>query len=136
MPPAWAKSNLPTAAFAFFEGDRFRVEFQALGLQVKCFKSTEELLQLLAAARRILLTDSFPSHVAQSYTAVATIMLTEQVPPRTIHPAFDGAVVQSTARCAPCRHIAQGFGLCEAGHEFCLTWSDRAYTAALLATVQ
>jgi hypothetical protein len=135
MPPAWAKSNLPKSMFAFFAGDPFLMEFDALGLHTKQFKSPEELLLLVAAARWIVVTDSFPSHIVQSYTGSATVMLTEQVPPRTIHPAFDGLVVQTTAPCAPCKHIARGFGPCESGREFCVTWSDRSYTEALLATV-
>ena len=135
MPPAWAKSNLPKSTFAFFEGDPFQMEFDALGLQTQQFNSPEELLLLVAAARWILATDSFPSHIVQIYTSSATVMLTEQVPPRTIHPAFDGLVVQTAAPCAPCKHIARGFSRCEAGREFCVTWSDRSYTEALLGTV-
>jgi len=135
MPPAWAKSYLPKATFAFFESDPFKLEFEAMGLQTQHFNSTEELLFLVAAARWILVTDSFPSHIAQSYTASTTVMLTEQVPPRTIHPAFDGSIVQTSAPCAPCKHIARGFCRCEAGHEFCVTWSDRAYTEAVITTI-
>ncbi len=135
MPPAWAKSNLPKATFAFFAGDPFQLEFEALGLQTQNFKSTEDLIRLIAAARWILVTDSFPSHIAQNYTASATVMLTEQVPPRTIHPAFEGSVIQTAAPCAPCKHLARGFSRCEAGHEFCMTWFDKNYTQELLATV-
>jgi hypothetical protein len=135
MPPAWAKANLPKATFAFFAGDPFQLEFEALGLTTQNFKSTEDLILLIAAAGWILVTDSFPSHVAQSYTASATLMLTEQVPPRTIYPAFEGSVVQTAAPCAPCKHIVRGFSRCEAGHDFCTTWSDKKYTKELLATV-
>jgi ADP-heptose:LPS heptosyltransferase len=127
--------NLPGATFAFFDGDPFQLEFQSLGLQTQSFKSVEDILRLISGARRTLATDSFPSHVAQSYTASATVMLTEQLPPRTIYPAFAGSVVRTTAPCAPCKHVARGLSHCEAGHAFCVTWSDRAYTETLLATV-
>lgn len=136
MPPLWAKANLPAATFAFFASDPSRSEFEALGLASRTFKSTEDLLQLLAAAKRTLVTDSFPSHVAQTYTSAATVMLTEQVTARTVHPAFEGSVVPTTAPCAPCKHIAQSFGRCEAGHEYCVTWLKPEYTNALLAAAQ
>lgn len=134
MPPSWAKMNLPLATYAFFAGDVLQSEFEALELPTQSFGSAEELLDLASAAIKILVTDSFPSHIIQTYTAAATVLLTEQVPPRTVHPAFDGIIVPTAATCAPCKHIARGHGSCAAGHEFCITWSDPSHAKAVLAT--
>ena len=123
MPPTWAHSHIPKVMFAFYSNDPFRLAYEALGLKTQSFISVEELIVLAASARRILMTDSFPSHIVQSYTNSATLMLTEQVPPRTIHPGFEGQVIQSAAPCAPCRHIVRGLSRCQAGHEYCITWS-------------
>jgi hypothetical protein len=131
MPVSWARRHAPRATYAFFRNDSFQKEYQSAGLATRTFASVEELFVLLAAARQTWVTDSFPSHLAQVYTSAAVVMLTEQVPPRTVHPAFDGTVLRTAAPCAPCRHIVRGSRPCEAGHEYCVTWSDAGYTAAL-----
>ncbi len=130
MPAEWALRHMPEATFAFFASDRYQDDFSSRGLKVAHFDSLESLLTLASQARQLISVDSFPSHILQTYSGDAMIVLTETIRCRTVHPAFDGKVVASTAPCNPCKHLVRGTSSpCEAGLPFCSTWDDAAYSS-------
>jgi hypothetical protein len=128
MPPDWAKKHLQSSTFAFFLKDTLQKPYREFGLNVTEFGSIEELLILAGRARTIIATDSFPSHVCQSYTDSTVVALTQQPRTRIVHPAFDGTVVDSVAPCFPCLNMSRAFGSCARGRNYCLTWNDELYT--------
>jgi hypothetical protein len=135
MPPDWARTHLSDATFAFFKSDTYKNEFLEQGLQVAEFGSVEGLLKLAAQAQVAVVTDSFPSHPLQAYSAATVVALSQQPRLRIVHPAFDGRIIHSKAECTPCANLARGAGPCAAGLQFCTTWSHKFYTRELLASL-
>jgi len=131
MPPDWARDNLPDATYVFFGRDSYKAEFASRGLRIEEFDSVDSLLKIAAQARFAVVTDSFPSHPLQTYSAATVVALSQQPRSRIVHPAFDGPVVQSRAECCPCANRARGIGRCDAGLDFCTTWSNFQYRQEL-----
>lgn len=127
MPVAWAAAHLPEADFAFHAADRGGADFGARGLRVVRFARPEEILFLARGRRRVVTTDSFPSHLLQygCDDGVLALLLTLTRPESVVTPAFPGTVFPSSAPCCPCPHRERGlFPLCAEGHPACLTWGD------------
>jgi hypothetical protein len=134
MPPEWASQHLPQAAYAFHQHDSYADRFESRGLNVIRFASPEELFRSGIGARRILCTDSFPSHFWQVQATNVVLLMTQQVRSSVVHPAFpDSQIVVSRAPCCPCQNRARGAGNepCDMGHSICLTWQDSGYIASL-----
>ena len=132
MPPTWAVNHLPNATFVFHTSDSDGEQFPLHGLHVERFRTPEDMLELGHMAGRILVTDSFPSHVWQLMGERVVVLLTEQIRSRTVHPGFPlRQIVESRASCCPCRHLDRGnHRLCVAGHQYCTTWSNCTYVLA------
>jgi hypothetical protein len=135
MPPEWACANLPGATYVFFARDAYKTQFSNRGLQIEEFDSLAGLIEVSAQAKVAVVTDSFPSHPLQAYSSSTIAALSQQPQTRIIHPAFDGQVIHSKAKCCPCANRARGVGVCEAGFDVCSTWSDQRYTQELLAVL-
>jgi hypothetical protein len=129
MPPGWAARHLGGAVFAFHASDPYAEGFSARGLRVARFTTPEEMLQLGHAARRIFVTDSFPSHLWQCAGDGVVVLLSQQPRTRVVHPGFpDEQVVASRASCCPCRNRDRGNHLlCDTGREYCSTWESADY---------
>jgi hypothetical protein len=135
MPADWAVRHLSAARLAFHGADDSRAPYEALGFRTESYATPEELLALAARARRIVATDSFPSHLLQTYSSSTVLALTQHPARRVVNPAFDGRVVESRAPCCPCRNIGRDRP-CAAGHATCLTWGDEGYTRELVAAAR
>jgi hypothetical protein len=133
MPPDWARVILPEATYVFFAGDQFKTEFASRGLQIVEFDDVASLLQIAAQATYAVVTDSFPSHPLQAYSAATIVALSQQPRSRIVHPAFDGQIIHSRAECCPCANRARGIGRCDAGLDYCTTWSHHLYQQDLLS---
>ncbi len=132
MPVAWAKEHFPSALFVFFMKDTYREDFRAAGLATVTFDSVASLLHTAAGAHRLLSTESFTSHILQTYAGDVVIALTQQLGSRIVHPAFDGPAVLSRAACCPCRSLDRGHHpQCETGHDYCVTWNDPDYVRTI-----
>jgi len=129
LPPRWAAEQLPDACFAFHERDGYAGRFSEQGLRVERFHTPEEMLTLGRDARRVLVTDSFPSHVWQLMGERIVVLLSQQPRIRVVHPGFpDEQIVASRAPCCPCRNRDRGnHSLCDAGREYCRTWTEVDY---------
>ena len=133
MPPEWAEKNLRDAVFAFHQRDPYAREFESRGLKVERFGSPEEMLALGLGARRIICTDSFPSHFWQVHTTNVLLLLAQQTRSFIVHPGFpESQILASRAPCCPCLHRERNLGLapCDMGHLSCLTWQDPSYQTA------
>ena len=131
MPVQWAKRHALKGHFGFHVNDPVREEFAQAGLKTVLFDNPESLLLLATRYAKILATDSFPSHLLQTWSQEAMILLTQQAARRVIHPGYRGPVVNSRAACSPCRYVYRG-ACCEAGYSHCLTWEMEAYTRDIL----
>ncbi len=132
MPPEYAAEHFADAVFAFHVHDRYRERFAAPGLRVASFDSPTSLLALASRFHRVVATDSFPSHLLQTYSPRAIIALSHYPRRRIVHPGFDGQVVDSTAPCCPCLTVVRREGArCVAGRVDCLVWHDPAYAEKL-----
>lgn len=131
MPAWWAKRHLPSAYFAFFDGDKDRKEYAELDLNtVSFFREPGDIIYLALHAARSIATDSFCSHLLQ-YTSSpkVTVLMTELARSRVIVPEFKGNVIESLAPCYPCLHLARGSSaLCQAGFKECLNWTNPIYS--------
>jgi len=136
MPPEFAREHFADAVFAFHPGDRYQKLLAPHGLKIVHFDTPAAMLALASRARHLVVTDSFPSHLLQSYTPRVIVALSHYPRRRIIHPAFDGRIVDSTAPCCPCLTLARKPGVrCGAGREDCLVWSDAVYLAKLQRTL-
>ena len=84
-------------------------------------------------ARRILCTDSFPSHLWQIQAANVLLLMSQQIPSHVVHPGFPRAqILVSRAPCCPCLNRARGpnHAPCDMGHATCVTWDDGEYQSA------
>ena len=132
MPPAVAREHFPAAAFAFHVSDGYQAQYRSAGLKVIHFETPLTMLALASAARRVICTDSFPSHLLQTYTRRTVLALSHYPRRRIVHPGFDGVVIDSTATCCPCVTRARTEGAkCPAGYAFCSTWNDPQYLTKL-----
>ena len=130
IPVPWARAFFPDAAYGFFHKDPEMARFARAGLTtVSFYRQAGDILALARRARAVLTVDSFPSHLLQYGLPESTaILLTELRRERTVSPFFAGAVVESTAPCHPCLHVAKGPGTrCQAGHVECINWLDPGY---------
>ena len=133
MPPAWARQHLPGARFVFHHDDPYAKDYEALGLRVEKFGTPEEMLQTGLGARRILCTDSFPSHLWQVYATNVHLLMTQQIRSHVVHPGFPAnQVLVSRATCCPCLNRTRGPDNtpCDIGHATCLTWQNSDYASA------
>ncbi len=129
MPAAWAARYLPEARYAFHAADGDAAAFEAMGLATVRFARPEEILALARGRRRVLTTDSFPSHLLQYGCEAGRlgILLTRTRPASVVTPGFlaGGTVFPSSARCLPCPHRERGtFRLCAEGFPSCIAWDD------------
>jgi hypothetical protein len=127
MPPRFALDYLSSAIFAFHARDSFARDYEALGLRVVYFTSPEEMLALGHSARSVLCTDSFPSHLWQTWMTGTVVVLSQQTAKQVVHPGFARSqVVDSTAPCVKCRSRVRlsPTDTCDAGQVFCKTWAD------------
>ena len=134
MPPSFAKSYLPSASFAFHINDAYAQEYAEAGLKVKYFSSLEEMLALGCDARFVICTDSFPSHLWQTWGRRVVIVLSQQTAKQVVHPGFPKAqVVNSMAPCVRCRSRGRTHpkDICDTGKIFCETWSNLQYITSL-----
>lgn len=138
MPAALARERFSNCVFAFHKKDGYQAEFAAAGLKIALFDSPLEILQLASKARRTVCTDSFPSHLLQSYSEDTVITLSHYPRGRIVHPSFKGCVVESAAPCCPCVTRARKGSdpRCPAGHPFCITWNHPDYLRRLSAAIE
>jgi hypothetical protein len=132
MPPSIAADVLPDALYAFHDRDRYQETFAQAGLRVEAYANVVGLVRLASGAKLTICTDSFPSHVLQTYSRRTVAALSHYPRRRIVHPAFDGTVLDSAASCCPCvtRARTPG-GSCPAGKSFCATWDDAGYRMRL-----
>lgn len=134
MPPHFARKYLPSAVFAFHARDGFAREYEAMGLRMANFTSPEEMLALGYSARSVICTDSFPSHLWQTWRTNAIIVLSQQTAKQVVHPGFARSqVIDSTAPCVKCRSRVRlnPTDTCDAGKVFCKTWTDLNFSRSL-----
>jgi hypothetical protein len=130
MPVSFAQAHLLNASFAFHTHDLYANEYASAGLKIKTFSSAEEMLSLGSSARLVVCTDSFPSHVWQTWGARVLLVLSQQSAKQVVHPAFPKSqVVESQAPCVRCRSRVrlQPDDTCDAGRVFCETWTNPGY---------
>jgi len=125
MPPE-AAINYGCSIAAFHKNDPFAATYASAGFAIRYFESVEEMISVGRDARRVLCTDSFPSHIWQTFGGRVTLALTQQTGSRVIHPGFNGTVIESKAKCCPCLPLARTSmsHLCDAGHVYCTTWTN------------
>jgi hypothetical protein len=134
MPPHFARSYLPSAVFAFHARDNFARDYEAMGLRVVNFTSPEEMLALGRNADSVVCTDSFPSHLWQTWRTRVVVVLSQQTAKQVVHPGFARSqVVDSTAPCVKCRSRVRLHpkDTCDAGKVFCKTWTDLNFSRSL-----
>jgi hypothetical protein len=130
MPSTFARIYLPNAVFAFHEKDNYAKDFKSANLQVVTFASPEDMLQLGANASAVICTDSFPSHLWQTWGSRVLLVLSQQTAKQIVHPGFPKEqVIDSVAPCVRCRSRVRTDAdhRCDAGNFFCITWEDRRY---------
>lgn len=137
VPLTWAILNMPDAYYSFFHKDESLVAFKAAGLKtIPFFKEPGDIIELSKNAAWTITTDSFPSHLLQSFTNNCAITITEVLQSRIISPVFTGVVIQATATCHPCLHLdRKTHKLCSAGFEECINWQSADYTHAIIASI-
>lgn len=127
MPPEFAMVHFPEAQFAFYERDPDAEQFRRIGLSVVNFgRPPEDVVRLIAGARRTFSTDSFSSHLAQTWRDDCYVLLTEQKAEMVVLPGFpETQIVRSAAPCHPCRHKVRlnQSSVCDAGLYYCCTWN-------------
>ena len=130
IPLDWARFHLPDAVYAFFYRDPEMERWQRAGLRVVSFKTEPgDMIALALRAKVAASTDSFASHVLQSISDKAVIMLTEVPQHRIISPIFSGPVIPSLASCHPCLKCERtSFPTCSAGHVSCINWQMPEYS--------
>lgn len=134
MPPHFARRYLPSAVFAFHTRDGFASEYEAMGLRIANFTSPEEMLALGCSARSVICTDSFPSHLWQTWRTNAIIVLSQQTAKQVVHPGFvRSQIIDSTAPCVKYRSRVRlhPTDTCDAGQVFCKTWTDPNFIDSL-----
>jgi len=137
MPAKWAADNLKGATFYFHRSDPDRSAYENESLRTDCFDSPLDLLKLALSADCNIVTDSFPSHLAQTVSKRTIVLATHELWTRTVHPAFDGAVVPSDAICCPCSYKPRSGGArCAAGFSECVVWHSKAYSQAFRETLE
>jgi hypothetical protein len=139
MPSSFAKKYLPSAIFAFHSRDLYASEYAAEGLQIVTFSSPEEMLKLGSNAQIVVCTDSFPSHLWQTWGTRILIVLSQQSATQVVHPGFSlSQVIQSEAVCVRCRSRVRLHpqDTCDAGRVFCETWTNPRYIQSFCEAVQ
>jgi hypothetical protein len=130
MPPSFARNYLSTASFAFHRSDNFAREYENEGLRIKTFSSPEEMLALGCNAQWVICTDSFPSHLWQTWMDGVLIVLSQQTAKQIVHPGFSKSqIIDSRAACVKCRSRVRTRldDVCDSGHIFCETWTNPEY---------
>lgn len=135
MPVSFARDHLGSASFAFHAADTYRAQYEREGLKVMTFSTPEEMLQLGGDSRFVLCTDSFPSHLWQTWGTKVLLLLSQQTAKQVVHPGFPKAqIIDSQAPCVRCRSRVRTHAehTCDAGKIFCDTWSHPLYVQRLL----
>jgi hypothetical protein len=130
MPATFARQYLPKAIFAFHEKDSYARDFRNANLEVVTFASPENMLQLGASAKAVICTDSFPSHLWQTWGRRVLLVLSQQTAKQIVHPGFPREqIIDSMAPCVRCRSRVRTDAehRCDAEQVFCLTWKDPRY---------
>jgi len=138
MPVSFARDHLSSASFAFHANDSYGAQYESGGLKVKTFSTPEEMLQLGCDARFVLCTDSFPSHLWQTWGARVLVLLSQQTAKQVVHPGFpESQIINSLAPCVKCRSRVRTHAehTCDAGRIFCDTWSHPIYVQKLLSLI-
>lgn len=136
VPINWAKLNLPSAYYAFHYKDEYLTEFKKGGLKTISFFKPEDIIELSRNAKWTISTDSFPSHLLQSFTNNCSITITGTLRVRIISPQFNGYVVDSVANCHPCLHLDRNTHIrCSAGLIECINWKSAVYTENLVNSI-
>lgn len=133
MPAWWAKRWLRDADFYFHEADLSRSEFDSVGLRTNTYRTPEEILIIAGRSKRVITTDSFPSHVLQIAGDNVCVLLTQQPQCRIIHPGFRGVVVDPVMPCSPCFNISRKLKKgCASGFSECQSWKSGGYAQGKL----
>jgi hypothetical protein len=134
VPLTWAKENMPNAYYSFFHKDESLKDFEVAGLKtIPFYKEPGDIIELSKNAAWTITTDSFPSHLLQSFTNNCAVTITEVLKSRIISPVFTGVVIQATAPCHPCLHLdRKTHRLCSAGYSECINWQHIDYTNAVI----
>ena len=137
VPLKWAVDNMPEAYYSFFHKDESLIEFKNAGLKIVPFyKEPGDIITLSKNAGWTITTDSFPSHLLQSFTNRCAVTITEVLKSRIISPGFEGIVIDAVAPCHPCLHLdRKTHKLCSAGFEECINWQSLIYTQAIKESV-
>jgi hypothetical protein len=137
VPLTWALTNLPDAYYSFFHKDESLIIFKNAGLKTILFFKPADIIELSKNAAWTITTDSFPSHLLQSYTNDCAVAITGTLQSRIVSPVFAGVVIQATAPCHPCLHLDRNtHKLCSAGFTDCINWQHADYTSAILKSVR
>ncbi len=132
MPPDFGAAYFRDAQFAFHRKDGFAAEFLNLGLNVVYFESPQDIFTLIANARTVYATDSFPSHLAQTWRDDCYVLMSQQKAEMVVAPSYpDDQILHSLAPCHPCRSRVR-YSLeskCDAGRLYCHTWNDPIYVS-------
>jgi hypothetical protein len=121
MPPSFGVRILRDANYAFHENDTTAKMYEAVGLKIVYYKNVSELIKQGAKARTIVCTDSFPSHLWQTFGGNVVLIMTQQSASRVVHPGFSGRVIHSRAVCSPCLPTGRA-QKCENNFTSCITW--------------
>jgi len=127
MPPAFAASHYPRATFFFHKNDNYAASFLKQGLRVGYFETPQDIFSIFAASNRVISTESFTSHLAQSWEANCYIYLTQSKQSMIVMPSFPEAqIFRSLAACHPCRSRVRynEASLCDRGEYYCKTWAQ------------
>jgi len=127
MPPAFAASYYPRATFFFHRKDKYSADFLKEGLRVEYFETPQDIFSIFAAADRVISTESFTSHLAQSWETNCYIYLTQSKQSMIVMPSFpDSQIFRSLAPCHPCRSRVRynETSLCDRGEYYCKTWTQ------------
>lgn len=134
IPPVFAQTHLPSAIFGFHARDNFAREYESAGLRIATFTTPEEMLALGCSAHSVVCSDSFPSHLWQTWRTKVVVALSQQTAKQVVHPGFARSqVVDSTAPCVKCRSRVRihPTDTCDSGQVFCKTWDDPNFIHAL-----
>jgi hypothetical protein len=137
FPPALCRqicAFLPKAETAIYiqANDPWIVQYREAGLEPRPLDRVEDLFWIVKTARRVMTTDSFPSHVAQLLRDDFTLVLTRDIAENVVHPGAYPTILARHPPCAPCSYLSRADSrLCSAGHPNCLAFDDGDFASAV-----
>ena len=124
------QQQLPAGAARFFvpDNDPWIEDYRKARLNLHILTSVEETFFIVAAAKSILTTDSFSSHVAQFMRDDFVLALTRDLRENIVHPGAQPVVVANHPSCAPCSYVTRSTSsTCSAKQRNCLAFDDESY---------